>query len=206
MPASFALIAGALAKKFNQGKAPGNGQQENLFDDGCAAVDAVMNLVCLGLLCGNNRADVLQKIDSAFLARAAFALFVLAGRAFVPQRGVATRAEARDLAGVRTAFKAFNHALRGSACIRRRSDSSARHATRARFGRRVAGFAGRKASTHPCILALQPRLKCSAERKCGFAVNTAPRTASEIRANSVSDAGEKITPPRKPMLSQRRPV
>jgi hypothetical protein len=174
MPASFALTARAAAKILNQGKAAGNGQQESLFDDGGAALDAVVNLVCLGFLSGNNRADVFQKVDSAFLARAAFALFVLAGRAFESQRGMATRAEPRDLASVRAAFKAFDHTLRRSARIRRRFNSSARHATRTRFGGRVAGLAGREASTHTCILALQPRLECSAELKCGFAVNTGP--------------------------------
>jgi hypothetical protein len=153
----------AGAKIFNQGKAAGNGQQENLFDDGGAALDAVVNLVRLGFLSGNNRADVFQKIDSAFLARAAFALFVLAGRAFESQRGMATRAEPRDLASVRATFKTLNHALRRSACIRRRFNSSAWCAARAGFGCRVAGLAGRKASTHACILALQPRLECSAE-------------------------------------------
>src|SRR5271156_646117 len=164
----------ADAKVFNQGKAAGNGQQENLFDDAGAALDAVVNLVCLGFLCGDNRADVLQKVDSALFARAAFALFVLAGGAFVAQRRMATRAEARDLTSVRAAFKTFDHALRGSARIRRRFNSNARYRTRARFGRRFAGLAGRKASSHVCILALQRRLECRAERKCGFAVNTGP--------------------------------
>src|SRR5271154_4460647 len=109
----------AVAKILNQGKAAGNGQQENLFDDAGAALDAVVNLVCLGFLCGDNRADVFQKVDSAFFARAAFALFVLAGGAFVPQRSMATRAESRDLASVCAAFKTFDHALRRNARIRR---------------------------------------------------------------------------------------
>jgi hypothetical protein len=174
MPASFALTARAAAKILNQGKAAGNGQQESLFDDGCPAVDAVVNLVCLGFLSGNNRADVFQKVDSAFLARAAFALFVLAGRAFESQRGMATRAEPRDLASVRATFKTLNHALRRSACIRRRFNSGARHGIRASFGCRVVGLTGRETFTHTCILALQPRLECSAERKCGLAVNTGP--------------------------------
>jgi len=164
----------ASEKKSNQGKAAGNGQQENLFDDGGPALDAVVNLVCLSFLSGDNRADVFQKVDPAFFARAAFALFVLAGRAFVPQRGMATRAEPRDLASVRAAFKAFDHALRRSVRVRRRFNSSAWHATSAGFSRRVAGLAGRETSTHTCILAPQPRLECSTERNCGFAVNTGP--------------------------------
>jgi hypothetical protein len=161
-PTEGGLRPRADAKIFNQGKAAGNGQQENLFDDGGAAIDAVVNLVCLGFLSSNNRADVFQEVDSAFLARAAFALFVLAGGAFVPQRGMATRAEPRDLASVRAAFETFDHALRRSACIRRRLDSGARHGTRARFGCRVAGLAGCETSTHACILAPLPRLECSA--------------------------------------------
>ncbi len=56
----------SVAKIFNQGKAAGNGQQENLFDDAGAALDAVVNLVCLDFLSGDDRADVFQKIDPHF--------------------------------------------------------------------------------------------------------------------------------------------
>jgi hypothetical protein len=108
-------MARAFDDVLNQREPPSDGQQENLFDDAGAPLDAIVNLVRLDSFCGHNRADVLHKIDSTLFAGAAFALFVLASRAFVAQRSVATRAESRDVAGIRAALKTFDRALRSRA-------------------------------------------------------------------------------------------
>jgi hypothetical protein len=109
------LMARAFDDVLNQREPPSDGQQENLLDDAGAPLDAIVNLIRLDPFCGHNRADVLHKIDSTLFAGAAFALFVLASRAFVAQRSVATRAESRDVAGIRAALKTFDRALRSRA-------------------------------------------------------------------------------------------
>ncbi len=167
------LVARAFDDVLDQREAAGDGQQENLFDDAGAPLDAIVNLIRLDSFCGHNRADVLHKINATLLAGAAFALFVLASRAFVTQRSVATRAKSRDVASIRPTFKTFDRALRSRArsCGRFNSAGRGRPAC---FGRRVARFTGRESPTHAHILDLQPRPQCSAERKRGFAVNTGP--------------------------------
>lgn len=165
------LMARAFDDVLNQREPAGDRQQENLFDDAGAPLDAIVNLVRLDLFCGDNRADVLNKIDATFLAGAAFALFVLASRAFVTQRSVATRAESRDVASIRATLKTFDRALRSRAWGCGRFNSARRGCPACLHGR-VARFTGRESSTHMHILALQPRLECSAEQKRGFAVNT----------------------------------
>ena len=85
---------------FNQGNAAGDRQKENLLDDNGATIDTVVNLICFDSFRGDHGGDVLYKIDAAFFARTAFALFVFASRALVAQRGVTTLAEARYLSDV----------------------------------------------------------------------------------------------------------
>jgi hypothetical protein len=173
MPARrIELIARAFEEIFNQGVSASDGQQEYLFDDAGATLDAVVNLICFDSFRGDNRTDVFHKVDVAFLAGAAFALLVLASRAFEPQRGVATRAEARDFACVRAAFGAFDHALRRHGCAAWRFNSSTWNRAHASFGRCVAKFTGREISTHACILAGESRQERCVERECGLSVNT----------------------------------
>jgi hypothetical protein len=111
-----------------QRKAPGNGQQENLFDNTGAAFDSVVNLVRLDLLRSHNRSNVLRKIDATLFASAALALFVFAGRTFEPQRGVATSTKSRNLARVDAALRTFDHALCDGRCVKRRPDPATRSA------------------------------------------------------------------------------
>jgi hypothetical protein len=108
-------MARAFDDELNQREPASDGQQENLLDDAGAPLDAIVNLIRLDSFCGHNRADVFHKIDATLFAGAAFALFVLASRAFVAQRSVATRAESRDVAGIRAALKTFDRALRSRA-------------------------------------------------------------------------------------------
>src|SRR6202050_2134763 len=166
-------MARAFDDVLNQREPASDGQQENLFDDSGAPLDAIVNLVRLDSFCGHNRADVLHKIDAAFLAGAAFALFVLASRAFVTQRSVATRAESRDAAGTRATLKTLDRSLRSCARNCGRFNSAGRGHP-ACLHRRVARFTGLESPTHMHILALQPRRECSAEQERGFAVNTGP--------------------------------
>jgi len=63
--------------------------------------------VGLDLLARDNGIDIFQEINPALLALAALPLLMLAGRAFVTQRGMAARAESRDIAGFGAAFRAF---------------------------------------------------------------------------------------------------
>src|SRR6202046_5713994 len=147
------LTPRAVAKIFEQRIAPSDGQQEYLFDDAGAALNAVMNLICFDPFRRDNRADIFHKVDAAFLARPAFALLVLASRTFVTQGGMATRAKARNLASVRAALEAFDHALRGHGCAAWRFDSGARNRAPANLGSRVAGLAGLGIPTHAYILA-----------------------------------------------------
>ena len=166
------LISRAFEEIFDQGVSASDGQQEYLFDDAGATLDAVVNLICFDFFRSDNRADVFHKVDAAFLAGAAFALLVLASWAFEPQCGVATRAEARDFACVRAAFRAFDHALRRHGCAAWRFNSGARNRTHAGLGRRVARFIGRKTSAHACILAGESQQERCVKRKCGLGVNT----------------------------------
>ena len=106
-------------------------------------------------------------------AGAAFALFVLASRAFEAQRSMATRTESRDVASIRATFEAFHRALRNRARNCARFNSTGRGCS-ACLDRRVARFTRRESPTHMYILALQPRRECSAEQERGFAVNTGP--------------------------------
>ena len=68
-------------------------EQDVLHQRG-ALLDAHVLRVGLVLIGRDNRVDVLQEIDAAALARAAMALPVMARGALVPQRCMATRAEA----------------------------------------------------------------------------------------------------------------
>lgn len=151
------LIARALEEVLNQGIAAGEGQQKNLFDHIGAAVDTLVDLICFSLFCGHNSSDVFQKINAALFACTAFALFVLASGALVTQRGMASLTKARDLAGVRPALRAFDHALRRHGRAARRFQSSSRARSATHFRRYVAGFAGRETSTHTLILAGEMR-------------------------------------------------
>jgi hypothetical protein len=157
---------------FNQRESPGDWQQEDLFDNDGAALDAIVDLIRLSLFCRDNRSDVFHKIDAAFLTSATHALFMLAGRAFETQRRMAARAEARDLACVPAAFWTFDHALRRHGCAARRFDSGTRNHATAGFSGRVARFAGREIPTHASILAGVPHPNPSVERECGLDVNT----------------------------------
>jgi len=123
------------------------------------------------LFCGDNRADVLNKIDATFLAGAAFALFVLASRAFVTQRSVATRAESRDVASIRATLKTFDRALRSRAwgC----GDSTRPAWLPACLHGRVARFTGRESSTHMHILALQRAWNAALNRNAGLRLTLA---------------------------------
>ena len=167
------LMARAFDDVLNQREPAGDGQQENLFDDAGAPLDAIVNLVRLDSFCGHNRADVLHKINTTLFAGAAFALFVLASRAFEAQRSMATRTESRDVASIRATFEAFHRALRNRARNCARFNSTGRGCS-ACLDRRVARFTRRESPTHMYILALQPRRECSAEQERGFAVNTGP--------------------------------
>ena len=157
---------------FNQGNAACDREKENLLDDDGATLDAVVDLICFDSLRSDYGGDVLYKIDAALFARAAFALLVFARRALITQRGVTTRAETRDLTSVCSAFRAFDHALRGHGCVQGHFDAGALDRADSRLCRRVARLTGRGASAHAYILAGDLcRLLC-AEWECGLRVNT----------------------------------
>ena len=78
-----------------------------------AALEAFVNHVGFGFLHGDDGAHVLYEIDAAFFALPALALIVAAGRAGVAHGRVAAAAEARDIANVAPAFRAFDHGRRG---------------------------------------------------------------------------------------------
>jgi hypothetical protein len=73
-----------------------------------------VELISLGFLGGHNCANVLQKIDAAFLAGSAPALFVAAGRALKSQSGMAASAEPSYVAHFGAAFRALDHRPRAS--------------------------------------------------------------------------------------------
>ena len=70
-----------------------------------------MNGVGLGFFAGDDFGDEFQEIDAALLALAALPLFMLAGRALVAKRVVAARAESRNVASFRAAFRAFHGSI-----------------------------------------------------------------------------------------------
>ncbi len=55
--------------------------------------------------------DVFEEVDAALLAGAAMALFVLAGRALIPQRSMASLAKTSDIASVATAFRTLHSTI-----------------------------------------------------------------------------------------------
>ncbi|HXX19074.1 MAG TPA: hypothetical protein VEJ46_06695 [Candidatus Acidoferrum sp.] len=67
-----------------------------------------MNRVGFDLFRRDDRADIFQKIDAAFLAGAALPLLVLARRTRVAQRGMAARAKPRNIARFSLAFRALH--------------------------------------------------------------------------------------------------
>ena len=197
------LTARAFEEIFNQRKSASDGQQEHLLDDDGASLDAIVYLIRLILFCGYNRGDVLQKVDAAFLAGAAFALFVLASGAFETQRGVATRTEACDFSCVPAAFRAFDHALRRHGCAARCFDSDARNGATASFIRRATRFASRRIPTHASILAGEPHQNPALNENAGLALTLAACTG---KRNWVAWRHQRILSLRARMLSQRCPA
>jgi hypothetical protein len=63
------------------------------------------------LFLSHDGADILQEIDATLLTVAPVPLFVAAGRALVAQRGMAPRAESRDIPRLASAFGAFHNAI-----------------------------------------------------------------------------------------------
>jgi len=69
---------------------------------------------CFG---GHGCANIFQRIDAAFLAGAALALFVAPGRALKSQRGMAASSELRDAAHFGAALRALHHRPLAGAAI-----------------------------------------------------------------------------------------
>jgi hypothetical protein len=72
---------------------------------------ALMFNVGLRLLGGDDRGDVLNKIDSAFLATSPLPLLVLTAGALVVECGMASLAEPGYVASLVAAFRAFHIAI-----------------------------------------------------------------------------------------------
>lgn len=101
----------AIEELSQQGNAHIERRQEDIFQQVRALLDAIVNGICLVFSCGNDRSNVLEKIDAALIARAAVPLLVVARRTRVAQRRVASRAEAGYIARFRVAFWAFHKGI-----------------------------------------------------------------------------------------------
>ena len=112
----------------NQGNAQREGYKQKILHQARALLQPVVSRVGLDLLARDDRVDVFQEIDSALLALSSLSLLMLAGRAFVTQRGVAARAESRDIACLSAAFGAFHMPiLPGTAGVRAGDQDSCIH-------------------------------------------------------------------------------
>jgi len=103
----------------NQGNAQREGYKEKILHQARALLQPVVSRVGLDLLACDDRIDVFQEINSALLALAALPLLMFTRRTFVTQRGVAARAESRNIACFGAAFRAFHMPiLPGTAGVR----------------------------------------------------------------------------------------
>lgn len=84
--------------------------QKKILQQRRPLLNALVFHIGFRFLRGNNRRDVLQKIDPALLADSAMALLVLARRTLEAQRRVATPAEPCDVSCFAPAFRAYHHA------------------------------------------------------------------------------------------------
>lgn len=105
--ASIAPVSGE--KVFEQVNAAGEGNQQQVDDEIRPALNALMKCVGFRLIRRDHGAEKFHEVHAAFIACSAVPLLVGAGRAGVAERHVATRAESRHVACVRTAFRALDH-------------------------------------------------------------------------------------------------
>lgn len=93
-PAQAGSSLAAFGEKIPQERKPsGKGQQEDLLEQCCPPLEALVLLARLHLRLRHQHPSVLGKIHPALLALAAVGLHMLAGGAGISQRGVTARAK-----------------------------------------------------------------------------------------------------------------
>ena len=105
------FAAKSRAQKSQKRQTTGDGQKQNLFDDGSAALRTLVLVLGLRLHLKLEHHRVLGEIHSALLALSAHLLHVLTGGADVTQRGVTAEAELGCLGIQVPAFRAFHASL-----------------------------------------------------------------------------------------------
>jgi hypothetical protein len=80
------VASGGEEEGADEGDAEIEGGEEDVFEEGGAALDELVVLVGFGLFGGDDGGDVFEEIDAAFFASTAVALFVGARGTLITQR------------------------------------------------------------------------------------------------------------------------